>query len=100
MYGTGMRLMECLQLRVKDIDFDNHRILVYDGTGQHHAPSCAEFLAKRGATVEIATLEANRQPFLRCLTFSQTEQLRIEVNTQIAGVRRLTRQHQLDTAGA
>jgi dimethylglycine catabolism A len=30
-------------------------ILIYDGTGQHHAPSCAEFLAKRGATVEIAT---------------------------------------------
>jgi hypothetical protein len=32
-------------------------ILVYDGTGQHHAPSCAEFLAKRGALVEIATLD-------------------------------------------
>ena len=30
-------------------------ILVYDSTGQHHAPSCAEFLAKRGALVEIAT---------------------------------------------
>jgi N,N-dimethylglycine/sarcosine dehydrogenase len=32
-------------------------ILVYDGIGQHHAPSCAEFLAKRGAMVEIATLD-------------------------------------------
>ncbi len=32
-------------------------ILIYDGTGQHHAPSCAEFLAKRGAMVEIATLD-------------------------------------------
>jgi 2,4-dienoyl-CoA reductase-like NADH-dependent reductase (Old Yellow Enzyme family)/thioredoxin reductase len=32
-------------------------ILVYDGTGQHHAPSTAEFLAKRGAMVEIATLD-------------------------------------------
>jgi 2,4-dienoyl-CoA reductase-like NADH-dependent reductase (Old Yellow Enzyme family) len=32
-------------------------ILVYDGTGQHHAPSCAEFLARRGALVEIATLD-------------------------------------------
>ncbi|UEM03151.1 NADH:flavin oxidoreductase [Skermanella rosea] len=30
-------------------------ILLYDGTGQHHASSCAEFLAKRGALVEIAT---------------------------------------------
>ena len=33
------------------------QILIYDGTGQHHAPSTAEFLAKRGAMVEIATLD-------------------------------------------
>ncbi len=33
MYGSGLRLMECLRLRVKDIDFDNHRIIVYDGKG-------------------------------------------------------------------
>jgi integron integrase len=33
MYGGGLRLMECLRLRVKDIDFDNHRILVFDGKG-------------------------------------------------------------------
>jgi integron integrase len=33
MYGSGLRLMECLRLRVKDIDFDNHRILIYDGKG-------------------------------------------------------------------
>ncbi|MCK6568533.1 MAG: integron integrase [Chloroflexi bacterium] len=33
MYGAGLRLMECLRLRIKDIDFDNHRILVYDGKG-------------------------------------------------------------------
>jgi integron integrase len=33
MYGSGLRLMECLRLRVKDIDFENRRILVYDGKG-------------------------------------------------------------------
>ena len=33
LYGSGLRLMECLRLRVKDIDFDNHRIIVYDGKG-------------------------------------------------------------------
>lgn len=33
MYGSGLRLMECLRLRVKDMDFENHRILVYDGKG-------------------------------------------------------------------
>lgn len=33
MYGSGLRLMECLRLRVKDFDFENRRIIVYDGKG-------------------------------------------------------------------
>jgi len=33
LYGTGMRLMEGLRLRVKDVDFDRHEILVRDGKG-------------------------------------------------------------------
>jgi len=33
LYGTGMRLMEGLRLRVKDIDFDGQAILVRDGKG-------------------------------------------------------------------
>jgi integron integrase len=32
-YGTGMRLMECLRLRVKDIDFSKNTILVREGKG-------------------------------------------------------------------
>ncbi len=33
LYGTGMRLMECLRLRVKDVDFDRSQILVRWGKG-------------------------------------------------------------------
>jgi integron integrase len=34
LYGGGLRLMECLRLRVKDIDFELNQIVVYDGKGQ------------------------------------------------------------------
>ena len=33
LYGTGMRLMECVRLRVKDVDFALGEILVRDGKG-------------------------------------------------------------------
>jgi integron integrase len=34
LYGAGLRLMECLRLRVKDVNFETHQILVRDGKGQ------------------------------------------------------------------
>jgi pimeloyl-ACP methyl ester carboxylesterase/integrase len=33
LYGTGMRLLECLRLRVKDVDFGRTAITVQDGKG-------------------------------------------------------------------
>ena len=33
LYGSGLRLMECMRLRVKDIDFENHQIIVRSGKG-------------------------------------------------------------------
>ena len=56
--GSGLRLMECVRLRVKDIDFDMAQIAVRDGKGekdrvtllpQSLAPSLREQLAKARA---------------------------------------------------
>jgi integron integrase len=33
LYGSGLRLMECVRLRVKDIDFGYNQIIVRDGKG-------------------------------------------------------------------
>ncbi len=33
LYGSGLRLMECIRLRVKDLDFDYGQIVVRDGKG-------------------------------------------------------------------
>ena len=33
LYGSGMRLMECMRLRVKDVDFERRQITVRDGKG-------------------------------------------------------------------
>jgi len=34
LYGCGLRLMECLRLRVKDIEFEGNQVMVRDGKGQ------------------------------------------------------------------
>lgn len=33
LYGTGMRLLECLRLRIKDIDFARHEVTIRNGKG-------------------------------------------------------------------
>ena len=35
LYGSGLRLMECLRLRVKDLDFAQCQLIVRDGKGMH-----------------------------------------------------------------
>jgi len=53
LYGTGMRLMECVRLRVKDVDFERGEILIRDGKG-----------AKDRVTVLPASLVADLQAHL------------------------------------
>jgi integron integrase len=62
LYGTGMRLMEGLSLRVRDIDFDGMAILVRDGKGAKDRvtmlpvsliPTLREHLKRRRVMYEV-----------------------------------------------
>lgn len=54
MYGTGLRLMECLRLRVHDVDFEMNQILVRDGKGQKDRYTVLPEVLKRSFREHLA----------------------------------------------
>ena len=64
LYGSGLRLMECLRLRVKDIDFGHRQIMVRDAKGE-----------KDRVTVLPGTVLADVQRQLRFVRLLQEEDL-------------------------
>lgn len=58
LYGSGMRLMECVRLRVKDVDFGLNQICVRDGKGgkDRHVPLPQRVCAALVAQIERAQL--------------------------------------------
>jgi integron integrase len=36
LYGSGLRRVEAVRMRIKDIDFDHHQLQVWNGKGRHH----------------------------------------------------------------
>ena len=61
MYGTGMRLTECLRLRIQDVDFGYRQIAVFNGKGakdrvvplpESLIPSLKEQIAESGRLLE------------------------------------------------
>ena len=55
LYGTGMRLMECVRLRIKDVDFGYSQILVRDGKGQKDRVVPLPRRYRPGLEAQIAT---------------------------------------------
>lgn len=82
LYGSGLRLLECLRLRIKDIDFGYAQIIVRDGKGmrervtvlperlrhplQHHLASVKELhqadLARGAGQVYLPSALARKYP--------------------------------------
>lgn len=58
LYGAGLRLMECLRLRVKDLDFAYGQILVRDGKGQKDRVVPLPESLKEGLTAHLERVQA------------------------------------------
>src|SRR5262245_23189786 len=53
LYGAGLRLLECLQLRVKDVDFDRYEIVVRRGKGGRDRRTVLPAVVRRPLTAHL-----------------------------------------------
>ncbi|MFQ5741044.1 MAG: tyrosine-type recombinase/integrase [Acidobacteriota bacterium] len=56
LYGSGLRLLECCRLRVKDIHFGNHQILVRQGKGDKDRVTLLPVSARQGLRAQIESV--------------------------------------------
>jgi len=61
MYGCGLRLMEAMRLRVKDLDFGQGTITVHDGKGAKHRVVTLPRTLESSLREHLATLKANHE---------------------------------------
>jgi len=65
MYGAGLRLMEALRLRVKDVDFSCDQILVRDGKGQKDRVTVLPSIVKAPLARHLERVKALHERDLR-----------------------------------
>lgn len=58
LYGTGMRILEAMRLRVKDIEFSRHEIIVRDGKGAKDRMAMLPKGVERRLKVQLARVRA------------------------------------------
>jgi integron integrase len=61
LYGAGLRLMECLRLRVKDLDFSANQILVREGKGNKDRLTMLPLAVKAPLAAQLVRVRALHQ---------------------------------------
>jgi integrase len=65
-FGAGLRITECLRLRVKDIDFHNGSLTVHDGKGGKNRVTLLPASLHQGLKLQIAQcIEVQKQDNLK-----------------------------------
>jgi len=65
MYGTGMRILEVIRLRVKDVDFENHYIVVRDAKGKKDRTVPFPAITVEPLKIQLARVRALHEQDLR-----------------------------------
>lgn len=65
LYGSGLRLMECLRLRVKDVDFEYNQVVVRDGKGQKDRITMLPVSSKEPLNKHLAKVKAIHEADLK-----------------------------------
>jgi integron integrase len=58
LYGSGLRLMECVRLRVKDLDFERRQIVVREGKGGKDRPTMLPISLVEPLQIHLARVRA------------------------------------------
>src|SRR5262245_8585706 len=61
LYGAGLRLLECLQLRVKDVDFDRYEIVVRRGKGGRDRRTVLPAVVRRPLAAHLERVRAQHE---------------------------------------
>jgi integron integrase len=61
LYGSGLRLMEALSLRVKDVDLERRQLMIRRGKGNHDRPALLPASARDALRAQLAHVAARHR---------------------------------------
>jgi integrase len=61
LYGAGLRLLECLRLRVKDVDFERGELVVRRGKGGRDRRTVLPAVVRRPLAVHLGRVRAQHE---------------------------------------
>ncbi len=61
LYGAGLRLQECLALRIKDIDFDQNQVVIRRGKGQKDRLTVLPAVVKERLAVHLRAVKSTHE---------------------------------------